>query len=197
MAGMNSLVKILEAYENDQYDSFDGEKDEAIDFVVDAAKSLPEYVNRVVNQQIILPTLRFRFEGEEYREHVMELDKSRRNAHECAISGISMLNRQCAKFGIEPFADIDTNDRYAVANFAGKFTNDLFNQGQGNEQYEQEKNVSRNTTFDNAVAQGEKQGGYDYNSTGAKIMSAYDKLKIMKSKGDNDVEQQSEAGLQP
>lgn len=31
--------------------------------------------------------------------------------------------------GLEPFADIDTSDRYEVAEFVGDFVNDLYNHG--------------------------------------------------------------------
>lgn len=162
---LNSIIKILEAYEAESYKNFDGDRDEAIDFIIDAATSLPNYVNVVVKEQIIFPTLRFRYEGEEYRSMVQSLDRKRKSSHDAAISNINRLNRQCSVYGIKPFADVNTNDRKAVANFAGRFTNALFNQGQGNVLYEE---------FDNAVAYGETKGGYDTKQVRTQIMSAYE-----------------------
>ena len=88
-------------------------------------------------------------EGEEYRELISNLDKRRRSIHDCVIVGVNCLNRLCGFINIEPFVEIDTTDRLAVANLAGEYVNELYNNNNiGNEiAY----NGYTTPAFDNAV----------------------------------------------
>lgn len=110
----------------------DGKLDEmSASFLTRAFTAFPDYANIVIRQQTMMPIWQARYEGQEFRDRVSELDTSRRNAHEAAISSVNMLNRMCAKHGLEPFFDGNTADRYAVADFVGDYVNEVYNHGIG------------------------------------------------------------------
>ena len=87
------------------------------------------YVNVVTSMEYKIPIMRFRLEGEEYREAVAELDRHRRICHEDVIGTCSYLNRVSGMLGLEPFYEGDINDRYQVAEFAGEFVEELYQRG--------------------------------------------------------------------
>lgn len=124
----NNLIQKLH---DTNYELFDGDKDEALDTIESELTTFPEYANIVIREQIMMPIWRERCDPEEFRENVKNIDTRRRDAHENAITGVNVLNRLSAKLGLEPFADIDTTDRHAVANMVGKYTNELYNNGTG------------------------------------------------------------------
>ena len=51
--------------------------------------------------------------------------------HNCAIDSVNILNRMSKKFGLPPFADINTEQREEVADFCGAFVNQVYNKGIG------------------------------------------------------------------
>lgn len=123
--------QLIQKLKETNYDMFDGDSDAALDFVGDKLEKFPNYANIVIRQQIMLPIWKVRYEGEEFRDKVKDIDVSRRYAHESAISSVTILNRFSKKLGLEPFADIDTTDRYAVADFIGQYIGEVYNQGIG------------------------------------------------------------------
>ena len=110
---------------------FDGDEEEAYDTVSQSLDSFTNYANTVIRQQTMLPIYYARYDGEELRDKVTNLDTRRRYAHDNAIGNLNMLNRISDRLGLEPFADIDTSDRYKVADFIGKFVNETYNNGIG------------------------------------------------------------------
>lgn len=103
------------------------EKDEdMLSVIEDQMNNLASYVNAVYAMEVQIQTLRFRLEGEEYRDAVTALDKRRRNAHEAAIAGCSILNRMAKMVNAEDMYDGDLDDRYAVADFCIKVVDELF-----------------------------------------------------------------------
>lgn len=48
---------------------------------------------------------------------------------DAAADSIDALNRLSADLGLEPFADVDTSDRQAVAGVAGDFIGELYRTG--------------------------------------------------------------------
>lgn len=88
--------------------------------------AFPEYVFEVVKYDSITKLAGKTMKGQEFRDTVSNIDRKRSNAHNRAIDAVNILNRMFIKAGVEPFADIDTSDRYSVADFAGKFTIEAF-----------------------------------------------------------------------
>lgn len=110
----------------------DGKLDEmSCSFLTRAFTAFPEYANVVIRQQTMIPIWNARYEGQDLRDRVSEIDRQRHNAHEAAISSANMLNRMCAKNGLEPFFDGNTADRYEVADFVGDYVNEVYNHGIG------------------------------------------------------------------
>lgn len=129
---MQRANNILKKLKETNYDMFDGDKEEAIEFVSDNLEAFPKYANVVIREQIMMPIWSARYEGQEFRDKVQDIDASRRYAHEGAITACNVLNRLSKNLGLETFADIDTSDRHAVAEFVGRAVNELYNDGIGN-----------------------------------------------------------------
>lgn len=55
----------------------------------------------------------------EVGEELTKLDRARRNSHDSVIGAINLINRIATKFGEPQVTDIDTSDRYLVADFTG------------------------------------------------------------------------------
>lgn len=110
----------------------EGDSKEACEMFMSSLTPIVDYVNIVARQTAESPTLRHRFEGQELRTYIMENDRERKIAHNCCIGGMNQVNRLCARYGISPMFDVDTNDRYAVADMAGSYVNEIYNNGIGN-----------------------------------------------------------------
>ena len=129
---MNYLAKeqeLINAMRADDFDLFDGSKEEAYDTLAHALESFVTYANTVIRMTIMIPIWRNRFEGSDLRDKIQGIDATRRANHEAAISSIAMLNRIMKAHGLEPFAEIDVTDRYQVADFVGAFISEIYEDG--------------------------------------------------------------------
>lgn len=122
---------LLEKLQQTNYEMFDGDKEEALDFVSQRLTAFPNYANVVIREQILTPIWRVNLEGQDLRDRIMEMDQRRRSSHENAIASLNGLNRMCERLGIGKFADIDTTDRHAVADFVGDYVSEMYNNGTG------------------------------------------------------------------
>lgn len=93
------------------------------------ADAFPTYVLRVYNNVILSKTARFRLEGQDLRDRLMELDSKRRAAHEAAIDACNILNRQCDRLGVARCSEEDTGNRSKVADFTGRFVFETYFEG--------------------------------------------------------------------
>lgn len=125
----NKINDLISAMEKAEFSVFDGDKDEAISFITENIQHMLDYVNTVVHYQHMIPMLSFRYEGEEYRTRVMELDTRRRNVHNCAIDAINIINRMAKMHNMEDIFCVDTNDRYAVADAIGDYVIEAYRLG--------------------------------------------------------------------
>lgn len=112
-----------------KYAAFGGNKDKALEFVGARLKAFPDYANIVVREQIMTPIWRVQYDGQDFRDRISDIDRQRRSAHDAAIMSVNILNRMCDKMGLPAYADIDTNDRHAVADFVGQYVNEIYNNG--------------------------------------------------------------------
>lgn len=134
----SELVKAISASKD-----FEGKLDTALAYLERSMSCFPAYVTSVFNMETLMPTLRFRLEPEDYREKVMELDRSRKRFHDSAIDAINGINRMCDKCGVEPFFAGDTSDRNAVAEFCGEVVEDVFKKRASNQEI---RNILRDLT---------------------------------------------------
>lgn len=98
-----------------------------MDMVSTAVAACLEYVNNVDNGENAIRCSYARLEGEDLRRAIMGIDRSRRYAHEAAISHVNILNRIATMFNHvgEIFVG-DIEDRLQVADFCLEVTNKLF-----------------------------------------------------------------------
>lgn len=123
-----ALIGKLQA---DNFAMFDGDRDEALDFLAGHLNRFTDYANVVIRSQYMGPLWRATLSTEDYISRTENLDKERRMKHNCAIDSVNILNRMSKNFGLPPFADIDTEERNEVADFCGAFVNQVYNKGIG------------------------------------------------------------------
>lgn len=162
MSLIDKQNELLQKLHETNYEYFDGNKEEALDFVGDALEAFPDYANVVIKEQVMMPIWQRTCEGDEFRDNVQNIDRRRHDAHENAISSMTMLNRTSTNLGLGPFFDIDTNDRYAVADTAGQYVCELYNDGKGK-------------TFDDAVLN--KTQEYDTKKISERLKSTVNELE--------------------
>jgi hypothetical protein len=100
-----------------------------LNFLERQLKAYPDYVRSVVNMESVIPILRATKDGDEFRQKVQELDSTRKVYHDAAISACTSINRLCEILKVEPFFEGDVSDRHQVANFAGRFVDELYYKG--------------------------------------------------------------------
>lgn len=121
------LIKAM--HQQDFQPFFEGDKDDAFDTLANALDSFATYQNSVIHMTIMQPIIYARYEGQDLRDKISDMDSHRRSAHESAIANINMLNRICKAYGVEEFANINTQDRYQVADFVGQYCAEIYETG--------------------------------------------------------------------
>lgn len=129
MTYLQKEEQIIKKLAETNYAAVEGNKKVAFDFISGSLSSFPDYAQTVIGQETQMRMLNVMYSGEEFRDRTQTLDQTRRNAHNNAIGSINALNRFCKNLGLEPFADINTNDRHAVAEFVGDYVNEVYREG--------------------------------------------------------------------
>lgn len=111
--------ELMDAMKQTGFELFDGSSDDAYDTLERIFMAFVDYANCVIRMQVMVPIWRNRYEGEDLRDKIQEIDHTRRIYHEAAISSLVKLNRLCKMHGLPVYSDTDTSDRYAVADFVG------------------------------------------------------------------------------
>ena len=91
--------------------------------------SFKDYVNSVVDYAVKIPLVRERYsyDLDRVKDEIKRFDQIRHDAHEAAIASLTSLNRFCSAHNLEKLSDVNTNDRYQVAEFVGNFVNQVYN----------------------------------------------------------------------
>lgn len=130
----NHIRKICNAIGNGFGDDKE-RRDKALSVFEATINSMGDYINCVLYMETGLQVARFRLEGQELRDRIMELDRRRRLAHDAMLGRVSALNRICGMVGCEPFFAGDVADRYKVTDYAMTVTQALFvNRNQSSKQ---------------------------------------------------------------
>ena len=93
--------------------------------IVQLIKAFPDYVH-VVNEFVFRKYEIQNLSPEDYRIKFSKIDEKRHNYHESAIASLKVLNRISASLKMEEFADVDTSDRYAVADFVMEYVKQIY-----------------------------------------------------------------------
>ena len=104
--------------------------DEDIDLIVAQMGHIAEYQYHVYHMTMIVPVLREKYGGQEFRERFGEIDTTRTNKHEAAIIATKILTRLATAKGIQPMFRGDLSSRYDVAEFAGNVVDVFYRDGQ-------------------------------------------------------------------
>ena len=133
MTYLEKEARMLQEMERTHYANMGGEekKEMTLSFMGMQFDTFISYANTVITQQVMTPLWKVMYDGAEFRDKVESLDRTRRLEHDAAIGGVRILNQMSEKLGLEPFADIDVTDRFAVADFIGTYVNEVYNQGIG------------------------------------------------------------------
>lgn len=111
--------------------------------IIFVCESFPNYVNAVVKEFTEVTLRSSTLSGEDARELRMQYDRSRRIAHEAAISACNILNRLCKEFEIPPiFSESTLDDRNKVAEVCKTFVDQMWME-----------NSYRNESFDDFIAE--------------------------------------------
>ncbi|MGI9951420.1 DUF3232 domain-containing protein [Moorellaceae bacterium AZ2] len=91
------------------------------DFIEDCGK----YIDSVMAMEAALAVARYRMEPEDYREHIIELDRRRKLNHDALIASVRLVNRLAKLYGCEPVYT-GPDERIAIAEFAMEITQEFF-----------------------------------------------------------------------
>ena len=117
MINMTTLNKIVIKYKTDS---------DIIYMIQDTLTSMREYVNIIVQQEILVTTKKFTMEVGDYREEVVKLDTLRRTLHNEVISGVKFLNKLSVFLGLELFYNGDIHSRELVGECAFEYVEHSF-----------------------------------------------------------------------
>lgn len=92
-------------------------------------KKCGEYIKAVNDMESAIATARFRMEGEDYRQYIMNLDRTRKIVHDDLINSTKLINRLCEIYGY-PKIYTGSWDRIEVAEFAKQIVNEFFEKRQ-------------------------------------------------------------------
>lgn len=90
-------------------------------FITDCGR----YVDKVTAMEAALVSARFRMEPEDYRELIIELDRSRKYAHDALIASVRLINRLCGVYGAECVYD-GPDERILIAELAIEVAAEFF-----------------------------------------------------------------------
>ena len=111
--------KMIKAYADDA---------DALDLIQKSAVAMADYVREVCffeTKMSVLSNTK-QYSGEELRSEKEQIDQSRHDAHESAISGVKLLNRLAETKGLDPAFCGDITNRYEIADFCEKCTAEIF-----------------------------------------------------------------------
>ena len=96
-----------------------------IEIVQGFVQDCSRYVNAVVNMENAITVSRFILEPDAYREHLVNLDKSRKIAHDSLIVSTKLVNKLCRLYDIEPVYK-GSDSRIEIAEFAKLVVDEFF-----------------------------------------------------------------------
>jgi hypothetical protein len=91
------------------------------DFINDCGR----YIERVNAMEAALQVARLRMEPEDYRQLIMDLDRSRKLTHDALIASVRLVNRLCGVYGVEKIYT-GPDERIPIAEFAKEVTDEYF-----------------------------------------------------------------------
>ena len=85
-------MELMSAMKQSNYELFDNDAEDAYDTLERIFSAFVEYANCVIRMQVMIPIWRNRYDGEELRDKVQDIDQARHVYHESAISSLKQHN---------------------------------------------------------------------------------------------------------
>ena len=85
-----------------------------------------QYIEKVNNMGNLTAVAKFYMDGDEYRERLSNIDKTRCSVHNGLIVSVKLVNKLCQLYNLEPIFYGDIEDRIAVAEFAMEVVTENF-----------------------------------------------------------------------
>lgn len=117
-------LKLVETVDQQETEA----KEEILSFIDKLYETFGRYIESIYRMERLLPILKFKYEGEDYRDRVMDLDNSRRTAHEAAMAGCRSINKICESYDMEPFFT-EYEERSFYTDMIHALYNDFVNAG--------------------------------------------------------------------
>ncbi len=117
------LLKLVEAIEA----SKSGFKNDELAMTEQMIRDCGRYIDKVTTMEAALCSARFRLEPADFRQLVMDLDRSRKLAHDALNASVGIITRLCRKYDV-PLVYDGPEDRIAIAEFAQQVVNEFFDE---------------------------------------------------------------------
>ncbi|SDF52419.1 Protein of unknown function [Thermoanaerobacter thermohydrosulfuricus] len=111
-------------------DSDNPYKKDDLEIVEEYPNKCSYYIEKVVSMESAILIARFRMEPEDYRNYIMELDRSRKIAHDALIAETKILNKICQIYGYPEIYNGSFENRNEIAEFAKKIVDEFFEKRQ-------------------------------------------------------------------
>lgn len=120
MSIKKDFLALVNAWKNDSNSEY------ILPMINDCMNAFGNYVNRVYVMEYSQPIIYARYEGQEARDKIKDLDTRRRSAHENAIAAVTKCTRWAKEKDIQPMFKGEVTDRYQVASFCEKVVSEFF-----------------------------------------------------------------------
>lgn len=97
-----------------------------IEMLENLAVECADYISAVANMENSINVARFRLDGEDYRDLIVNLDKSRSRKHNVVISSVKVLNKLCFMHDLDKIYKGDVESRIEIAEFAKDYIDELW-----------------------------------------------------------------------
>lgn len=132
-----------------------------LEFIYDRSSKFVNYFNKVCDHVLISESEHKKFfSGLISREKMMfaieDADDSRRKAHDVATSACAQINRLCKQYDV-PAICPDTTDRHEIAEFIGRFVQDVYQEGIRDKSLEKDLDCKTGHSLDDAFEYAKKE----------------------------------------
>lgn len=105
--------------------SKESNKNLELEYVENFIKDCGAYIEKVNAMEAALTSARFRLEPDDYRELIVQLDRSRKYAHDALIASVRLINRLCGVYDV-PQVYKGPDERILIADFALEVTTEFY-----------------------------------------------------------------------
>lgn len=121
MSVKKKIMDLIDAIQGSQ----ETHKHQDLEAVENFVSDCGAYVDRVTAMEAALASARYRLEPEDYRQLIVQLDRSRKYAHDALIASVRLVNRLCGLYGVDKVYD-GPDERILIAELAIEVAAEFF-----------------------------------------------------------------------